>query len=875
MVSTLSSPWPGPRPFTGDETSLLECRDKELAAFGSLFRKAKQVIQLSAKSGVGKTSFLRAKLLPTLNKAGYITLLHRNWAPAGIVQHGLGGGQDLYRYAIDAAISDYQDKSGEYLGPARDADVVDRLRSIVSNAPHKRGVLFVFDQFEELLRRDPRLGRGFLDEVIRVAREAPVKQILSLRSEYAEELLPIHRALGFSAEALRLEELDVNQLRSVITKPPLHFQITVTRKASEEILSWWTTARDRQFSSGDTYREGSEVSALGVDDVGLLHLQGVLWALYQDWLEHGEDKHRIGLRDVWGFKFRLAGAALADDTEGTYQLDLDDFDDTDDTDEADDTDDTDDTDDDGDSGNDSGDESDMKDTAVTAAPIRIRTDVAAPDGAGAREIGAMDGTTGVRILTQSLRQWIERAVAIDATNVAEVRLLNLASDLTVALTDQLSAGGYKITAELTQLATTCIGDALLRLGMEATSIERATRACLDALGDPERGTPTEYVPVLEHAAVSLDELLVLAREPIVSGRIAGHVYREYRVAKVELLTSELSPEELEHAVRELNAGALRHAARQLIGAFAVAIFRLQAAQILKEPPSIGEIRLFEIVHDGFGPTLRSWSASQHVKPRAAVESVVAITGDDLTWDQFTGGDLIDGVADGVCWTGCWISSLKGQDATISGVTFIDSDFTGSAFENLAFSGVTFKKCRLRGVLFRNCVFNDVTFSDGDMSHTTFDTVTVTTVNLTKVDGNCVSFTDLVSGIWNFEEASLRQVLFDKSESVGMSEVVVNVKNSPLAHWQFDAAAVAELNVSGSAIMFLTTDPSEREGWIRLTDCEQIGSMLPGGALVVPPRDLNDNGGPTLTQDRQPFQRQPTRDDGRVIDPWMAGRPVRG
>ena len=421
MSDPLISPWPGPRPYTDTEALLLESRDEELGEFGELLLKStKKVIQLSAKSGVGKTSFLQAKLLPTLRRAGFVTLIYRDWAPVGVKASGTAARKELYAFTVDKAIESFEKSTGTSLELGPDLSIVERLRAVAAvakKANPRAAALLVFDQFEELLRRDPRLGRGFLDEVVRVAKDAPVKQLISLRSEFSEELRKVHGDLGSYAAAMTLKELEGPRLKSVIVRPPRQapFEIEVTDSACKEILRWWDQARERQTEArGEA--EVAEVNRLGVADVGLLHLQAVLWALYQHWKVAATDRTRIDFDDVTAF---------------------------------------------------------------------------------AKWLGA---NSEVAVLTESLLRWVDRALLVPDDDPAESRLLRLATDVTVSLAQQLSAGGYKTTAELYQLAETCIGDEIARLGVEASSIEPAVRMCLEALGRPGERLTEPYSLLLGRVA---------------------------------------------------------------------------------------------------------------------------------------------------------------------------------------------------------------------------------------------------------------------------------------------------------------------------------------------------------------------------------------
>ena len=82
MSEELESPWPGPRPFTGQWQQLLFGRDRDVDELASLLQ-TKRVVTLSARSGIGKTSFLQAQVVPAMDADGIVTLVYRTWTLAG------------------------------------------------------------------------------------------------------------------------------------------------------------------------------------------------------------------------------------------------------------------------------------------------------------------------------------------------------------------------------------------------------------------------------------------------------------------------------------------------------------------------------------------------------------------------------------------------------------------------------------------------------------------------------------------------------------------------------------------------------------------------------------------------------------------------
>ena len=185
--------------------------------------------------------------------------------------------------------------------------------------------------------------------------------------------------------------------------------------------------------------------------------------------------------------------------------------------------------------------------------------------------------------------------------------------------------------------------------------------------------------------------------------------------------------------------------------------------------------------------------------------------------------------------------------------------------------MTFDDCSLSGVLFRDCTFkgtSGVAITNGNVSQITFERVDATKVEFVSVFGNCITFTDLRAGEWKIEQATLRNVLFerwDRPSAGGQADVLVT--RSLLAHWHIDAGAVGQMHVQESVALFCSADPTTEKGWVTFTDCEQVGSMIPPPALGAV-HEMTDHGGPALDQERPQLARRPL---GPAVDPWTAGR----
>jgi hypothetical protein len=272
---------------------ILRGRDDDLS---NLANKARgfNILEITAASGVGKSSFIAAGLVPKLQAAG---------------AHIVPGGEDwswssvLARY--DAAARDAFEPELLYrccLGwpaPQQDASIDDRFDEL---RQYGRPVV-VLDQFEELVRYRERLGAELLEFIGRTASEQRITHIVAARSEYRDRFRPMENASG-SFFHWALPEIDREELvDEIITAPVDAAGLHIEKEATTRLREWWRKARDQPASE-------LMGSIVGRADVGLLHLQGVLW-LFKNWLRSHVpgDTSTITLQHVLDFAAEYVGSS--------------------------------------------------------------------------------------------------------------------------------------------------------------------------------------------------------------------------------------------------------------------------------------------------------------------------------------------------------------------------------------------------------------------------------------------------------------------------------------------------------------------------------------------------------------------------------------
>jgi len=240
--------YPGPIPLDEQHASRLYGRevDVERLLNATLGRK---VVEVTATSGTGKSSLLMAGLRPALEKRGLVVPVLRSWADVSGADAGAYYLAAVRRAFVESGID--RDWTGDVMSDLEALDV-----------QYGSDLVLLFDQLEELLRLDPLLGRQFIGTTVTVAKDWPFRQVLSLRSEYKEELNVLEESLSrLMWTYLPIRSIEERHEPLVVESPAAAAGWTFTREARDQVVEIWRRAR-------------SEVS-----NIGLLHLQAMLWVI--------------------------------------------------------------------------------------------------------------------------------------------------------------------------------------------------------------------------------------------------------------------------------------------------------------------------------------------------------------------------------------------------------------------------------------------------------------------------------------------------------------------------------------------------------------------------------------------------------------------
>ncbi len=329
-----------------EHRALFDGRDDDVARFAMILdRPETRVLVLHGESGVGKTSFLRAGLIPYLEEdcIGYRFL--RDYSDS---DHGERTSPVLFIRATDdpagqiaRAIVEFAAKPLEYptpkgetvnadlpaalalaLGttePPTAAALSERLLADPSLLSHVLGRLsrplpvtpvLVIDQAEEMftLARSPDedWGRGRVLEMIRQVgdRRGDFKLIVSLRTEYYGRLVSALRRGLSEADGVReymLADLDVPAMVRVIRRPTFHERLPHAGEIPFEKY------RGFDFAEGVPESIARQVARHGRTDGVALLLQVICAQLFERAM--ARDDHRVtedDLHQIGGFEGALS-----------------------------------------------------------------------------------------------------------------------------------------------------------------------------------------------------------------------------------------------------------------------------------------------------------------------------------------------------------------------------------------------------------------------------------------------------------------------------------------------------------------------------------------------------------------------------------------
>ncbi|HLK74626.1 MAG TPA: pentapeptide repeat-containing protein [Streptosporangiaceae bacterium] len=264
-------PWRGPKPMEPGDDDLLVGRQDDRDRFAHEVL-THQLVILHGESGVGKSSLLNVGLVGDLTERGFQPIVCRNWTREA-------GSPDRPEDFVAAKVAAELRSLGVDLDAAAPQSMVEQL-----NASYGELAVLVLDQFEELIRHQRPFFTRAMDWIVELNSRYDIHVVISLRSEYVHRLKALNAQIRpFSMSTFELEALTAAEhIRDIMASGnPGHFGSTaslrtedaipdpaglaITLEAIDLLLGEWNSIQETEFRSAD---------------VGLLHLQGALYALH-------------------------------------------------------------------------------------------------------------------------------------------------------------------------------------------------------------------------------------------------------------------------------------------------------------------------------------------------------------------------------------------------------------------------------------------------------------------------------------------------------------------------------------------------------------------------------------------------------------------
>ena len=292
MVDPPPNPYVGPRAFERDEAPFFFGREGESRELVSLV-VAERVVLLYAASGAGKSSLLRAGLVPLLEGEERFEAPPIARIRSGIPEASLDDARNVYMF-------------GALLGWGVEPDAAERcsLSEFLAGLPRRKerdGLdaprVVIFDQFEELLTLYPahwHQRADFFEQVADALEADPLLRIVfALREDYVGQLDPYAATLPGGLRArLRLARLGREQALEAVDGPARRagriFAVDAARKLVSELLTL-------RIDTGDAL---AEVEGEFVEPVQLQVVCQNLWSELPEEVDEITEAHVREFGDV-------------------------------------------------------------------------------------------------------------------------------------------------------------------------------------------------------------------------------------------------------------------------------------------------------------------------------------------------------------------------------------------------------------------------------------------------------------------------------------------------------------------------------------------------------------------------------------------------
>jgi WD40 repeat protein len=209
-------PYPGMKPFTGEQHHMFFGRDAEIQHAIRRLRKH-PFLCVIGPSGTGKSSLVLAGIVPALRQTGL-------FGPGGWATRVMRpGGNPLSKLAATFG--------GSLASPA------EAIGNAIADSEGATRLLLVIDQFEELFALAPDHAEPFTMELRRLMQVPSCHVILTVRADYYEELMRPPYWGMVEPHRLEVATLDPARLRDAIVNPARTVDVHIDSLLVERLLS--------------------------------------------------------------------------------------------------------------------------------------------------------------------------------------------------------------------------------------------------------------------------------------------------------------------------------------------------------------------------------------------------------------------------------------------------------------------------------------------------------------------------------------------------------------------------------------------------------------------------------------------------------------
>jgi WD40 repeat protein len=235
-----ANPFRGLTPFGREDSQWLFGRDKDVVLMQGRIYSGRTTLLFSG-SGVGKTSFLNAKIIPELEDV-FDIFYHNSWS-GGV--EPLDAVQKTLSQAISEKYPGLGDTGSGGTTDQADPGVLSRTLSIFKNRSTNNtkpnGALIIFDQFEEVFsyHAHEEYFKTFLDAVAAVINDQaqPTRIIISMREEFLGELSVFdNRIPDLFGNYYRLKYPDQRTAENIIFRTCSQANVEVNRPNLRELV---------------------------------------------------------------------------------------------------------------------------------------------------------------------------------------------------------------------------------------------------------------------------------------------------------------------------------------------------------------------------------------------------------------------------------------------------------------------------------------------------------------------------------------------------------------------------------------------------------------------------------------------------------------